>query len=67
MSDPGDYDPIDPDAQQKGKGIPLGWILLPIALVFLGMMGTTLWHLSHGDFVGFATSHGKQGASSPRK
>ncbi len=67
MSDPGDFDPIDPDARQRRKGIPLVWILLPVGLVFLAMMGTTLWHLSHGDYVGFATSPGSKGASSRPK
>ena len=43
------------------------WILLPVGLVFLAMMGTTLWHLSHGDYVGFATSPGdRTGASRPK-
>lgn len=55
MTDPGDFNPLDPDSGKSARGVPLVWILLPIGLVFLAMMGTTLWHLSRGDYTGFAT------------
>ena len=58
MTDSGDFNPLDPDSGKSARGIPLLWILLPIGLVFLVMMGTTLWHLSRGDYTGFATLQG---------
>ncbi|MHB1605283.1 MAG: hypothetical protein ACYCTV_02670 [Leptospirales bacterium] len=55
MNDTGSsFDPLDPDSGKSRRGIPLLWILLPIFLVFLAMMGSTLWHVLHGDYLGFA-------------
>ena len=53
------FDPLDhePSGSRK-KGIPLLWILLPIFLIFLGMMGSNLWHLVQGDYLGFPAQHG---------
>ncbi len=51
-----DFDPRDPNQTTK-KDRSLFWLLLPIAVIFLLIMGTNLWHLAHQDFVGFATQH----------
>ncbi|MHB1285196.1 MAG: hypothetical protein ACYCYP_01330 [Leptospirales bacterium] len=64
-SDP-PFDPIDPDSSGPKRGIPLIWILLPVFLVFLTMMGSTLWHLVHNDYMGFAM-HQHSGPLSPGK
>ncbi|MDA8059802.1 MAG: hypothetical protein ACYCXP_04435 [Leptospirillum sp.] len=51
-----DFDPRDPNQTNK-KDRSLFWMLLPVAVIFLLIMGTNLWHLAHQDFVGFATRH----------
>lgn len=64
MNDSGPpFDPIDPDAPKSRRGIPLAWILLPVFLVFLAMMGSTLWHLLHNDYLGFAIRQNPGGTS----
>jgi len=45
------FDPDDPDRKHDDIGVPLWWILLPVALVFLGIIGLTLYHLRNLDFL----------------
>lgn len=49
MSDP--FDPEDPNRKHDDIGVPLLWILLPVAIVFLGIIGMTLYHLRNMDFL----------------
>ena len=49
MSDP--FDPEDPNRKHDYIGVPLLWILLPVAIVFLGIIGMTLYHLRNMDFL----------------
>lgn len=54
------YDPLDHDPSGSGKrDFSLLWILLPVILVFLAMMGSNLWHLVQGDYTGFAIQQQK--------
>ena len=49
MSD--EFDPEDPKNGKGDIGIPLPWILIPIFLIFGGIIGMTLYHLQHYDFL----------------
>ncbi len=46
-----ELDPEDPTRKNDDIGVPLPWILIPVALVFLGIIGFTLYHLLHMDFL----------------
>jgi hypothetical protein len=47
------FDPEDEDRKNSHDdiGIPLLWILIPVALVFIGIIGMTLYHLRNLDFL----------------
>jgi hypothetical protein len=49
------FDPLDHEPTGSGKkDYSLLWILLPVILIFLAMMGSNLWHIAQGDYTGFA-------------
>ncbi|MEC4682587.1 MAG: hypothetical protein VST70_02780 [Nitrospirota bacterium] len=45
------FDPEDPNQRNSDIKIPLFWILLPVALVFIGIIGMTLYHLKNLDYL----------------
>jgi len=49
MSNP--IDPDDPNQKNTDLKISLFWILLPVGLVFVGIIGMTLYHLQHQDYL----------------
>ncbi len=49
MADP--FDPEDPNRKHDDIGVPLLWIMLPVVIVFLGIIGMTLYHLRNMDFL----------------
>lgn len=44
-------DPKDPDHRPTDLKIGLFWILLPVAIIFAGIIGMTLYHLQHLDYL----------------
>lgn len=48
---PDEFDPEDPKNGKSDFGIPLLWILIPVFLIFVGIIGMTLYHLQRYDFL----------------
>ncbi len=46
-----EFDPDDPRNEKSDIGIPLLWILIPIFLIFAGIIGMTVYHLQHYDYL----------------